>query len=149
MKTVEMEEQKHQKRKQPRTKPKKQVLYGVILYGIAESFSDNFAAVGNHHKRLGLYFFNIVSQLHSLASFHDGQYNIFLLSAVCSLRGKQRRTSPQFCVDKVTDRRGVFADNGEVFAQVDVFNGGINDNGFRKQAAQGKQTGGNIEHKAG
>ena len=56
MKTVEMEEQKHQ-RKQPRTKPKKQVLYGVILYGIAESFSDNFAAIGNHHKRLGLYFF--------------------------------------------------------------------------------------------
>ena len=149
MKTVEMEEQKHQKRKQPRTKPKKQVLYGVILYGIAESFSDNFAAVGNHHERLGLYFFDIVSQLHSLASFHDGQYNIFLLSAVCSLRGKQRRTSPQFCVDKVTDRRGVFADNGEIFAKVDIFNGGINDNGFRKQAAQGKQTGGNIEHKAG
>jgi len=120
-----------------------------VLYGIAESFSDNFAAVGNHHERLGLYFFDIVSQLHSLASFHDGQYNIFLLSAVCSLRGKQRRTSPQFCVDKVTDRRGVFADNGEIFAQVDIFNGGINDNGFRKQAAQGKQTGGNIEHKAG
>ena len=71
MKTVEMEEQKHQKRKQPRTKPKKQVLYGVILYGIAESFSDNFAAVGNHHKRLGLYFFDIVSQLHSLASFQQ------------------------------------------------------------------------------
>ena len=52
------------------------------------------------------------------------------------LRSKQRRASPQFCVDKVTDRRRVFADNGEVFAKVDIFNGGINDNGFRKQAAQ-------------
>ena len=140
---------KSTKENNPAQNPKNKFCTGVILYGIAESFSDNFAAVGNHHERLGLYLFDIVSQLHSLASFHDGQYNIFLLSAVCSLRGKQRRTSPQFCVDKVTDRRGVFADNGEIFAQVDIFNGGINDNGFRKQAAQGKQTGGNIEHKAG
>ena len=91
--------------------------YGLNRSDIThEAFSDNFAAVGNHHKRLGLYLFDVVSQLHSLASFHDGQYNIFLLSAVCSLRSKQRRASPQFCVDKVTDRRGVFADNGEVFA---------------------------------
>lgn len=48
-----------------------------------------------------------------------------------------------------TKRSYFFADYGKIFAKVDIFNGGINDNGFRKQAAQGKQTGGNIEYKAG
>ena len=115
----------------------------------AEAFSNNFAAVGDHHKCAGHIQMNVISQHDCLAALHDGKDDGLFRVGVSSFCPENSGAAVQIFSDEIADGHRIIADDGEIFAQVDVFDDAVNDQGFCHQAGKGKQTGLGVKEETG
>ena len=110
--------------------------FRFFLIQSPESFSDDLTAVRDRNKRRRLVLVNKVTQLHRLASLHDGENDRLLVVLVSALRAVDRRTPVQLLRDKVADWLRIRTDNREILAHVDILNHAVNYERLREKSAQ-------------
>lgn len=71
-----------------------------------------------------------ISKLYGLASFHDRENDEFLTMGVGALSFENRGAAVQRVVDEIADRVRLVADDGEIFAKVNILNDRVDDQRF-------------------
>ena len=108
----------------------------LFLIQPPESLSDDLTAVRDRNKRRRLVLVDKVTQLHRLASLHDGKNDRLLVVLVSTLRAVNRRTPVQLLRDKVADWLRIRADNREILAHVNILNYAVNYERLCEKSAQ-------------
>ena len=115
----------------------------------AEAFSDDLAAVCDHHKCGGFVDSQIVSKLYSLAALHDCEDNELLAMGISAFCLENGGTSVQSLVDEIADAVGFVTYNGKILTQVDIFNDTVNHQGFSHETCKREKACGGVKDKAG
>ena len=114
-----------------------------------KSFTNNLAAVGDHHESAGVVLFQEIPKLDGLASLHNRQNDEFLLVRVGSLTLKNGGTPFQFIMDEIADGIRLVTDDREILTEVDVLNDAVDNEGFRHQAGEREKTGRGVKDETG
>ena len=82
-----------------------------------------------------------VAQPHRLAAAHDREDDRFFRVGIGALCAANGCGAVELLMNKITDRFGVIADDGEIFAQVNALNRVVNYQRFGHKAEHRKKTG--------
>ena len=97
-----------------------------------ETFTDDFARIGNQDKCTWLYLPDVLPELYSLVSLEYGKYNVLFIVGKGAFCFANSGTATQFMHDKIADWLRGTTYNIEVFTKVDAFDDGVDHQRFGK-----------------